>query len=96
MQNTTKEIITKGGVKIVYNTSITYGQHNEIKAIYLGKKENETDGDMILRADRRGIEIVVVSIDGDKENIYDRFSNLDYVDVKPVMEIVKDILDPKV
>ena len=93
MQPQTKEIVTKAGTKFVLNESITYGQHREITNIYLTKKD---DIAISSEADKRGVEIVVVSIDGVTENIYDKFLSLPFADIQEVLKEIRDVINPKV
>lgn len=88
----TKEISTKGGIKFVLKDSITYGDHLELKDVYLGDK---TPVEMSREADKKGIELVVISIDGKTENIYEEFKKLPYSDVTEVQTEIKAVLNPK-
>lgn len=88
----TKEIISKAGTKFVLKDSITYGDHLDIKEVYLSEK---TPAEMARDADKKGIELVIVSIDGKTENIYEEFKKLPYGDVDEIIVEVKNRLSPK-
>ena len=88
----TKEVVTKLGTKFVIKDSITYGEHLDLKDVYLTKKDDIT---MSREADKKGFEMVVVSIDGVTENLYEKFKTLPYTDVQEVLEEVKNSISPK-
>ncbi len=89
----TKEIKTAAGVVFVLNEYITYGQHRDISKIYLDEKTS--DWEKSDQADRMGFGFVVVSIDGDTKDLYEKLRGMAFTDVQPVVEEVKKILSPK-
>lgn len=90
----TKEITTKAGVKFVLKDSITYGDHLDLKDVYL-ESEGKSTKELSREADKKGIELVVVSIDGKTENIFEEFKKLNYSDIAEVNTEIKGILNPK-
>lgn len=88
----TKELVTKAGTKFILNDSITYGDHLALKDVYLSDKDAIT---LAREADKKGFEMVVVSIDGRTENLYEEFKKLPYQDVSPVLVEIKAVLNPK-
>lgn len=88
----TKEITTKLGTKFVLKESITYGEHLDIKDVYLSQK----DSIFISReADKKGFEFVVVSIDGLTTELYEKFKKLPYSDVEEILTMIKEAISPK-
>lgn len=88
----TKEIETKLGTKFILKDSITYGEHLELKDVYLSKKD---DISISREADKKGFEFVVVSINGETENLYEKFKQLPYSDVQEVVGAIKESISPK-
>lgn len=88
----TKEIVSKAGTKFVLKDSITYGDHLDIKEIYL---LDQTPAELARQADKKGIELVLVSIDGKTENLYEEFKKLPYSDVSEIVVEIKNRLSPK-
>ncbi|HEC65854.1 MAG TPA: hypothetical protein ENI23_11190 [bacterium] len=105
MERETKEIITPvSKQKVVVKTWITAGEDLEIrKAFYKSLKVkgvtagdvaefSDIDATILLEREKKAIEVVVVSVDGDKKDILDRVLGMrreDYLLVK--VEITKVI-----
>jgi hypothetical protein len=89
----TKEIVTVNGHTAVLKTSITYGENLQIVDIYLD--ETLTKAAANRAADKKGSELVIVSIDGQSDNIYAAFCALDVADARQIAKAVKEVLDPK-
>jgi myo-inositol-hexaphosphate 3-phosphohydrolase len=90
----TKEITTTSGLKAVIKTSITYGDHQEIVGIWMDE-EKSAKSELLKKANKAGVEKVVVSLDGSEEAIYERFNNLDLEDGSEIMVEVTAVLNPK-
>lgn len=93
MTTSTHDIETPAGNKFILNNFITYGQHRELTAVYLSEKPA---GELAAEADKKGMEMVIVSINGKTENIYEEFKKLPFTDVQQVIKTVKETLSPKV
>lgn len=90
-----KEIKTVGGHAIVVKEFITYGESQNINDVYRQDQKTVTPGEMVKQADKLGIELVVLSIDGSKEKIVEAFHNLPLIDAKQIAAHIKEVLDPK-
>lgn len=92
----TKEIKTANHVFVV-NEFITYGQHREITNLYIQAGEKDQSISLISNdIDKKGFELVIVSMDGTKENIYDRVSAMPFTEAQEIAEYVKSVLNPKI
>ena len=89
-----KEHITKAGTKVIYNDSITYKQNREIVSVYIDKKDLP-QSELIQMANKKGVESVIVSIGDHTENLYDIIDNMEMSEGTEIMDIVKDVLNPK-
>lgn len=89
-----KTIKTKSGIEVVLRESITYGEHRQLTAIYLGKLEQ---AEMMEKANKKGIEFVVVSIGDQKDpaKIYETFCNLPLADATVLEKEINKVLSPK-
>lgn len=90
----TKELKTVGGRTIIIKDFITYGDNQEVLNCYRDDKLSKVEA--ISKADKLGVEKIVVSIDGLTENLYEVFKNLPLADAMEVVNEIKNILDPKV
>lgn len=81
----TRNVKTPGGGKeLVLKTYLTARERNELRGVFLGEMKIETAGDAgkaeikdlsgaaLEKAERKLIELAVVSFDGSAENILDR------------------------
>lgn len=90
----TTELATKtNGIKAVIKNAITYGQNQEIMDVYRDDTLNKKEA--ARKADQLGVEMIIVSINGSTENIYETFRNLPYPDAIEIVEEMAKILDPK-
>lgn len=86
MERETKKFKTKNGFEIEIKTYLTYGESQKLQAVFLKnmemdtmdleKKSGKVNGNVIIEAQKKAIEIIVVSINGEKENILDKFMDL--------------------
>lgn len=91
----TQEIKLPSGAVLVLKKFITYGDKQDINRIYLNDKLDAST--IVDQADKKTIEVAVVSIDGDTTNIYKRFLDLPFLEVKDlVLPVIKEMTDPKV
>lgn len=98
----TKEIITPGGVKCEMKEWITGRESEEIdkpimdvrfKIGVSGQGNAEVNvGDAIRKTTEKAIEIVVISVDGNKENILDKVLELPKTDYKFILKEVDKIV----
>lgn len=91
--STNTEFITKSGVKAVLRPFITYGQHRDIMSSYLDEKQ--TKATTVEMADRKGVEAVLVSLNGNEKDIYEAFKALPLTDAQELTAEIKKVLDPK-
>lgn len=89
-----KEVTTKNGHKVVLKSFITYGEHRSLLAIYLNEAEDKAA--VADKADRRGVEIGLVSIDGETENLYEKLSGMNVTDAQEIMKELEAVVSPKV
>lgn len=87
------EVKTAGGIVAELNPSITYEQSRSLMTVYI--EEGLTKVQIMDKADKLGIEYVVASLNGTKEDIHKRFRNLPLADAREIVEVMKTILDPK-
>ena len=82
----TNQLTTPAGKQLELKTYMTAGERNQLRAVYLqsvkvkagedGQAElGELNGDVVERAERKIIELLVVSYDGSNENILGRLLN---------------------
>jgi len=100
MENTTKK--TKGGHEVELRSFITGGESRMISDIFIKDAKitsagitDGISGTKINEAIDKGIEIVVVSLDGNKENILERILDLPKDDYKEITGWVDDIVKDK-
>jgi hypothetical protein len=78
MERETKTIKTPGGKEVRLKTYLTARERNELRAIFLenmkfeGTQVKEIDGGVVDKAERKLLELVVVSYNGSAENIIER------------------------
>ena len=89
----TKEITTAGGKKIVIKTFITYGDHLKLVDIY--GEDTLSKNEKFRKADKTGAELVLVSIDGETEGLYEKYLALPLADATEVADALKEVLNPK-
>jgi len=104
METTT--LITEGGHKIVLKKSITGFEKQEITDEFLVAKDltvKGKDGQMrptnsieqVRAIIKKGIETVVISVDGATDDIYNRVYNLDHNDTAEIKIAVDEITSTK-
>ena len=90
----TREVTTKSkGIKAVIKEAITYGENQEIMDVYRDDKLSRSEA--ARKANKLGVEKIIISIDGVTENIYEVFKELELPDALELTDEVKKILDPK-
>ncbi len=89
----TKEIKTDGGTVAVLKTYITGFENQELTQIYLSDKPK---GEIVKEVDKKGTELVLVSLDGKTENLYQELMNLPLTDVIVIKQELETVLNPKV
>lgn len=96
MQRPTKKFKTESGVEVEMKTYITFGESRKIQSVYLenvemgvnaeGKPEmSGMKGDVAEKAQNVAIELLIVSVDGEKENIVDKILSLPKLDGEQVI-----------
>lgn len=107
MENTrpTKEFTTKGGHVIVHKTYLTGREMNEIQKVMLkdvrmemkGKEQNVSgfNATNITELNNKTIELMVVSVDGIKENAIDLILDLPNSDYTEVIQKIEEVTTEK-
>ena len=83
----TKKFKTKGGYEIEIKTYLTYGEAREIQRVYLDgvnvsisndgqTKIPDLSASSTIDAQNKAIELIVVSVNGEKENVVKLFMDL--------------------
>jgi len=103
----TKEITTPGGHKVVLKTYLTGRETNELKSVmYSALKMNMDDaqsgkvavndvpGTFIVEQERKALEILLVSLDGDATGPIDRLLDLPSAEYEAVIKEVNQIQNP--
>lgn len=93
MERPTKEIKTKNGVTAVLHTYITGYENDELIDIYLSEKSKS---EVNVLAAKKGTELVVVSINGKTDDVYNTFKLLPLPDVLEIKQHMEAVLSPKV
>jgi hypothetical protein len=82
MERETKKIKTPSGKEVELKTYLTAGERNELRAVFLsgmklegGTQIKEIDGGVVDKAERKLLELAVVSYDGSAERIVERLLN---------------------
>ncbi len=98
---TNKSTTISTGKIVELKEYVTYGQHRKLVEFYAnnlkkdGDVNSKTEGDIMAAADKLGAEMVLVSIDGQTENLYEMILELPVLEGKEIMELVAEVLDPK-
>ena len=104
MERETKIIQTPNKHKVEMKSYITGREKRELRSIFLkemnfgiqdgGTEIKEMKGDIIDKAEDKAIEIVVVSVDGKKENVVDAVLSMNSKDydfiIKEINKVTKD------
>jgi hypothetical protein len=108
MERETKTFTTKGGHEIVHKTYVTGRESNEIQKVLL--KDVKIEAGMgtklspfmsgfsaasITELNNKTIEILVVSVDGKKENVLDIVLDLPNTDYSEVVTALNEITGEK-
>jgi len=104
----TKDFETKGGFKIIANTYITGREMRDIRDCYIGEAEVNLNsakkesiplsgikGAVISKAEDISIKALIVSVNGNTENILEEVSNLPSSDYDEVVAYINTITSPK-
>lgn len=92
----TYEYTTSGGHKIVFYSYATFGDTREITKVFLDEVSVGVEGDQktmgaisgskVFESQNKAIQLLVVSVDGEKENILDKINSLRPEDGQEVLE----------
>ncbi len=104
MERETIEIITPNKHKIVLKSYITGLEERQIREVFLEKINISATGEignidldskLISQAEDKTIEILVISIDGSKENIVNKIVNLPKEDYNFIIKEINKITEGK-
>ena len=103
----TKEFITPGGRKIILRTYLTGRESNELKSVMFSAlkmnmedaqsgKVNVSDvpGTFLVEQERKALDILIVSIDGDTASPVDKLLDLPATEYEAVVKEVNAIQNP--
>ena len=103
----TKEFITPGGRKIILRTYLTGRESNELKSVMFSAlkmnmedaqsgKVNVSDvpGTFLVEQERKALDILIVSIDGDTASPVDKLLDLPASEYEAVVKEVNAIQNP--
>mgnify|MGYP001413866747 CR=1 FL=1 len=92
MDRSTKVITTEGGhVAVIYD----YITGNEARAFKSVSDQGGGTPEAMDKAQDRGIEIAVLSLDGSSEKVVERIGNLPFADYAEIVSAVTELLNPK-
>lgn len=105
MERATKKFTTSGGYEIEIKTYLTFGENREITNVYLegaemgmdetGKPKMSTiNVGLTSKAQDKAIELLVVSVNGEKENIVKLVQDLPIQDGNELVEELNKIQNP--
>jgi len=102
MERETKEIITPNNHKVVLKTYITGREEREIRNVYLENIDVTGNGavkdikaDLVGKAENKAIELIVISVDGNKEKVVDLVLDLRKEDCNFIVEQINEIIGDK-
>lgn len=100
-----KELVTKNRHKVSVYTYITGGEMRQIQDVYLSKAEVSLDGkdasfkgitgDLANKAQDKTFELLIVSVDGNKENVVQLVADLRVEDYDEVVDALNEITSVK-
>lgn len=101
MERETKKIKTPTGVEVELHTYVTGREKRRLRSVFLNDAEVTSEGNniktsgikgsLIDEAENAAIEIVVVSVNGSKENKVEAILNLPSNDYDVVMKAINEI-----
>jgi len=102
MERATKTVEISGGVKVEMYTYITGRESREIQQIFLegtkihfdgigGTAPSDIDASLAMKAQDKALELLVVSLDGEKEKVLDKILDLPKEDYEKVVGAVSEI-----
>lgn len=99
-ERATKEFITTGGHKLTLNEYIIGSEKRAITEIYLAAGDIKPGVEVpktraMFLAEDKSIELVVVEMDGSRDNLLARFLALPVTDYEEIKDAVKEVLDGK-
>lgn len=99
----TKVLKTKSGAEIVYKSWISGGENNQLQAVYLKDVKVTAKGDIDsfnamseFEAQKKSIELLVVSVNGSKEKILETIEALPVADYDEVISALNAISKKKI
>jgi hypothetical protein len=108
MERATKTFKTKNDFEIVANTYITGKEMRDVRDCYIGNADvdfnktgkgqiplNGVKGDTISKSEDVAIESLIVSVNGETENIVEIVGNLPSEDYDEVVKYINSITSPK-
>lgn len=102
MEREVKKITTKSGIEIDLKTYLTGREMNEWRALFLkqismsmeGKIDSSNmPGEIVELLEKKAIELVVNSINGEKENILDKVLDLPLVDYREITDEAMKVME---
>lgn len=97
----TKEIVLPSGKPLEILTYVTARERNQQKEFGLSFMRVSTDqqsitGDVLLKMERKTLEIAVVAYDGSKDDVVNRLEDGSPADWDAAVKEVADVFSPKV
>jgi hypothetical protein len=104
MERETKTIKTSGDHEVVIYSSLTYGESRKISSVFLDgmnvsmeegqAKIPEMNAGLSIQAQNKAIELLIVSIDGKKENLVEELEALPVADGQEIVKELDSIQNP--
>lgn len=93
MPRPTREFKTSAGHTLVLNEYITGAENWQIREIYRATAEAKSDKD--LDAEKKALELIVVSLDGDTSNVPQRVLDIPLTNYREVVDEITPIVEGK-
>lgn len=104
-QRPTREITTKGGHRVVLKTYATGRESAEIQAVFMRSAKYHLEGNemkmdgfdpsVTIEANGKSFELLVVSVDGETDDIENRVYNLPTEDCDDVLAAIEEATGKK-
>lgn len=103
MERETKELKTPNGHKVVYKAWLTGREKREIQNVFLQDMEVEVgkeasqkiNAGLANKAQDKTIEMMIVSVDGEKEKVLDKVLDLRSEDFEAIINTLNSLETPK-
>lgn len=95
MQRETFEFTTSTGRKVVINKYLTGGEKRQITGVYLDAVDGETRKDRVFKAEDLTIKLLVIELDGIKENVVERLLDLPSNEIEEITAQLTPIVEVK-